>query len=180
MLLNQSDTFSNELLSPDGLCVLIQREYHPSINASCRKVEDFLLSSHFGRDLSIPSSELIHLVFMKLADEIRHFFLKESGIIFPAIQKSVKQHKEKDHKEKPHAIHLQNPVLETIHQRQQVIVNLLQKLRHLLGDYNIQPDWHKDWKDCVNEMFLLETKIYQWIHIEGSLLYPKLSTKHHN
>jgi hypothetical protein len=78
MLLNQSDTFSNELLSPDGLCVLIQREYHPSINASCRKVEDFLLSSHFGRDLSIPSSELIHLVFMKLADEIRHFFLKES------------------------------------------------------------------------------------------------------
>ncbi len=180
MLLNQSDTFSNELLSPVGLCALIQGEYHPSINASCRKIEDFLLSSHFGKDLSIPSSELVQLVFMKLADEIRHFFLKESGIIFPAIQKIGKQHKGKDHKDRPQAIHLQNPLLETIHQCQQVIMNLLQKLRHLLEDYNIQPNWHKDWKECVNEMYLLETKIYQWVHIEGSLLYPKLSSKHHS
>jgi iron-sulfur cluster repair protein YtfE (RIC family) len=179
MSLNQSDAASNELLTPDGLCSLIQREYHPSIIASCRKIEDFLLSCKYGKDLSIESSELVHLIFMKLYDEIKHFFLKESGLIFPVIQKSVKAQKEHD-KDKEQVNHLNKALLETIHQRQQIIINLLQKQRHLLLEYNIQPKWHKEWKECVNEMFLLETKIYQWIHIEGSLLYPKLTSKHHN
>ncbi len=187
MLLNQSDAASNELLTPDGLCNLIKREYHPSIIASCKKVEEFLNSCQYGKDLSIESSELIHLVFMKLHDEIKHFFLKEAGLIFPIIQKNVKLEKDKENdkendkeKDKLHSSHIQKTLLETIHQRQQVIINLLQKLRHLLQDYNIQAKWHKDWKETVNEMFLLETKIYQWIHIEGSLLYPKLQSKHHN
>jgi iron-sulfur cluster repair protein YtfE (RIC family) len=177
MLPNQSDATSNELLTPDGLCSLIQREYHPSINASCKKIEEFLLSCQYGKDLSIESSELVHLVFMKLNDEIKHFFLKESGLIFPIIQQNAKLQKEK---EKMQGSHLQKSLLESIHQRQQIIINLLQKLRHLLQDYNIQPKWHKEWKETVNEMFLLESKLYQWIHIEGSLLYPKLQTKHQN
>ncbi len=75
---------------------------------------------------------------------------------------------------------LQPAALESIHQRQQVITNLLQKLRHLLQDYNIKPSWHKDWKECVNEMFQLESKVYQWIHVEGSLLYPKITGKAHH
>lgn len=173
MLLNQSDTVSNELLTPDGLCSLIQLEYHPSIIASFNNIEAYLKCNQYGNELSIPISELIHLVFMKLSDETQHFFLKETGIIFPEIHKNEKA---KKGKEAGHH-HLKTPLLESIHQRQQVIVNLLQKLRHLLHDYNIQPEWTKDWQACVNEMFLLETKIYQWIHVEGSLLYPKLGTK---
>ncbi len=172
MLTNQNDTVSNELLTPEGLCTLILKDYHPSITESCRKIEIFLLSNHYGKDISIPLSELVHLIFMKLNDEIKHFFLKESGIIFPAIKKNVKNKTTKEA-----GNFLQAPALETIHQRQQVITNLLQKLRHLLQDYNIQPSWHKDWKECVNEMFQLESKVYQWIHLEGSLLYPKITGK---
>jgi iron-sulfur cluster repair protein YtfE (RIC family) len=153
MFTNQNDIVSNELLTPEGLCALILKDYHPSISDSCRKIENFVLSNHFGKDISIPLSELVHLIFMKLNDEIRHFFLKESGIIFPAIKKNSKN---KTHKEAGHF--LQPSALESIHQRQQVITNLLQKLRHLLQDYNIQPSWHKDWKECVNEMFQLESK----------------------
>jgi iron-sulfur cluster repair protein YtfE (RIC family) len=170
MLLNNSDTISNELLSPQGLCSLIELEYHPSINTSLRKVEDYLISNAYGKELSIPISELIHLVFMKLADELQHFFLKESGIIFPAICKNEKAIQAKE----PGQHQLQNALLETVQQRQQIIVNLLQKMRQLLHDYNIHSEWSIEWQVCVNEMFLLETKIYQWIHIEGSLLYPKL------
>ena len=169
MLLNNSDTVSNELLSPQGLCSLIELEYHPSINTSLRKVEDYLISNAYGKELSIPISELIHLVFMKLADELQHFFLKESGIIFPAICKNEKAIQAKE----PGQHQLQNALLETVQQRQQIIVNLLQKMRQLLY-YNIHSEWSIEWQVCVNEMFLLETKIYQWIHIEGSLLYPKL------
>jgi iron-sulfur cluster repair protein YtfE (RIC family) len=175
MLINQNETVSNELLSPEGLCSLIMREYHPSISESCRKIEGYLLSNQYGKDISIPLSELIHLIFMKLNDEIKHFFLKESGIIFPAIKKNTKG---KTGKEVGHF--LQPTALESIHQRQQVITNLLQKLRHLLQDYNIQPSWHKDWKECVNEMFQLESKVYQWIHVEGSLLYPKITAQAHH
>jgi len=170
MLLNNSDTVSNELLSPQGLCSLIELEYHPSINTSLRKIEDYLISNAYGKELSIPISELIHLVFMKLADELQHFFLKESGIIFPAICKNEKAIQAKE----PGQHQLQNALLETVQQRQQIIVNLLQKMRQLLHDYNIHSEWSIEWQVCVNEMFLLETKIYQWIHIEGSLLYPKL------
>jgi hypothetical protein len=89
-LTNQNDTVSNELLTPEGLCTLILKDYNPSITESCRKIEIFLLSNHYGKDISIPLSELVHLIFMKLNDEIKHFFLKESGIIFPAIKKNVK------------------------------------------------------------------------------------------
>jgi len=172
MLTNQNDTVSNELLTPEGLCALILKDYHPSITESCRKIETFLLSNHYGKDISIPLSELVHLIFMKLNDEIKHFLLKEAGIIFPSIKKNAKN---KINKEGEHF--LQPTALESIHQRQQVITNLLQKLRHLLQDYNIQPSWHKDWKECVNEMFQLESKVYQWIHVEGSLLYPKITGK---
>jgi len=172
MLIKQNDTVPNESLTPEGLCSLILKEYHPSIGESCRKIESFLLSNQYGKDISIPLSELIHLIFMKLNDEIKHFFLKESGIIFPAIKKNTKN---KTSKEIGHL--LQKSALESIHQRQQVITNLLQKLRHLLQDYNIQPSWHKDWKECVNEMFQLESQVYQWIHLEGSLLYPKITSK---
>ena len=129
MLLDTRDTVSNELLSSEGLCSLIELEYHPSIYASLRKVEDYLISNAYGKELSIPISELIHLVFMKLSDELQHFFLKESGIIFPAICKNEKAKKAKE------------------------------------------PGHHQLQKS------LLETKTYQWIHIEGSLLYPKLITK---
>lgn len=172
MLTKQNETISQEALTPEGLCSLILSEYHPAISASCNKIEHFLLSNQYGKDISIPLSELIHLIFMKLNDEIKHFFLKESGIIFPAIKKNSKN---KTAKEVGHM--LQPSALESIHQRQQVITNLLQKLRHLLQDYNIQPSWHKDWKECVNEMFQLESKVYQWIHVEGSLLYPKITSK---
>jgi iron-sulfur cluster repair protein YtfE (RIC family) len=175
MFTNHNDTVSNELLTPEGLCALILKDYHPSISDSCQKIESFLLSNHYGKDISIPLSELVHLIFMKLNDEIKHFFLKESGIIFPAIKKNAKNKTSKDGEH-----FLQPSALESIHQRQQVITNLLQKLRHLLQDYNIQPAWHKDWKECVNEMFQLESKVYQWIHLEGSLLYPKISSKAHH
>jgi iron-sulfur cluster repair protein YtfE (RIC family) len=175
MLINQNDNVSNELLTPEGLCSLISKDYHPSITESCSKIETFLLSNHYGKDISIPLSELVHLIFMKLNDEIKHFFLKESGIIFPAIKKNAKN---KTSKEGEHFLH--PSALESIHQRQQVITNLLQKLRHLLQDYNIQPSWHKEWKECVNEMFQLESKVYQWIHLEGSLLYPKITGKAHH
>lgn len=178
MLLNKNETVSNELLTPEGLCSLIQREYHPAISESCRKIEGFLLSNQYGKDISIPLSELIHLIFMKLNDEIKHFFLKESGIIFPSIKKHDKGKAGKDvANPEHHAHHLPPAALDSIHQRQQVITNLLQKLRHLLQDYNIQPGWHKEWKECVNEMFQLECKVYHWIHIEGSLLYPKIVSK---
>lgn len=178
MFLNKNETVSNELLTPEGLCSLIQREYHPSISESCRKIEEFLLTSQYGKDISIPLSELIHLIFMKLNDEIKHFFLKESGIIFPSIKKQEKGKSGKDAAQHETHAHLLPPAaLESIHQRQQVITNLLQKLRHLLQDYNIQPEWHQDWKECVNEMFELETKVYHWIHIEGSLLYPLITSK---
>jgi iron-sulfur cluster repair protein YtfE (RIC family) len=110
---------------------------------------------------------------MKLSDELQHFFLKESGIIFPAICKKEVAKKTKEHSQ----LSIQKALIETVQQRQQVIINLLQKLRHLLHDYSICVEWSKEWQECVNEMFLLETKTYQWIHIEGSLLYPKLIKK---
>ena len=33
----------------------------------------------------------------------------------------------------------------------------------------------KEWKDCVNELFALENSIFQWIHVEQNLLYPKVT-----
>lgn len=164
MLMKQWDTKLQETLDPTGLCNLVEKECQREIRLSCRKIADYF-SQESNKVTPEPVYELVQLLFTKLQDEVEHLFLKETGIIFPAIKNGG-----------PGYV-IPPKIPENIHQTQQVIINLLLKLRQQLNNYVVQPGWCKEWRACVNELFLLEREIHQWIYIEQSLLYPSISSK---
>ncbi len=163
MLMKQWDTKLQETLDPPGLCLLIENECQREIRNSCKQIAVYF-SQESNKEVPEPVHELVQLLFTKLQDEVEHLFRKESGIIFPAIKKVGSGYT------------IPPKVPENIHQTQQVIVNLLLKLRQVLNNYVVQPGWGKAWRACVNEFFLLERELHQWIYIEQSLLYPSISS----
>ena len=164
MLMKQWDTNLQEELGPAGLCDFIEKECQTDIKASCQKITHYF-SQESNKEISEPVFELVQLLYAKLDDEVQHLFLKESGIIFPAIKKLEP------------GTGIQQKIPDTIHQTQQIIINLLLKLRQQLNNYVTHPACDKEWKACVNEIFLLENLIHQWIYIEQSLLYPTITHK---
>lgn len=165
MLLNDWDIELQEQISPPGLCDIIENRCQPEIKSSICNIE------HYFTQLSqneIPESvlELVQLLYTKLQDEVQHLFRKESGLIYPVIKKTDA------------GFVIEKRAADTIHQTQQVVMNLLFKLRQLLNNYVVEPDASKEWKDCVHEFFQLESKIHRWVYIEQSLLYPAITHKH--
>lgn len=163
--MKQWDTTWEESLGPAALCNLIENECQREIRVSCERIALYF-SAEANSELPEPVSELVQLLYTKLQDEVQHLFLKESGLIFPAI-------KQKSESGSP----IEQTIPDSIHQTQKVIINLLLKLRQLLNNYVIQPGWSTEWKSCANELFVLENKIHQWIYIEQSLLYPAITPK---
>jgi iron-sulfur cluster repair protein YtfE (RIC family) len=160
------------VLSPVGLCNLVEFEYQIEIRASCRMIEIYLSAHPEIKEVSIAVSEMTQLVFGKLEDELIHLFLKETGIVFPRIKKKYSA------VEKPAAGCLDTKVFETVHHTHQLIIDLTQKIRVLLNNYAVNPDWSQEWTECIREMIALENKIFLCIHVEENLLYPKVTGCH--
>jgi len=175
MFLNKLDNYSNNALTPEGLCNLIQLEYQPEIMHSCSVIENYLSQHPYIKELPLSVSELIQLLFGKLEDELKHLFLKESGIVFPFIKKNYHG------TEKVSASNFDPKLFETVFNTHQIIIGLTQRVRQLMNNYVVKSNASKEWKDCIDEMFLLENKILQWVHIEQNLLYPKVKgqKQHH-
>ena len=152
---------AENVLTPEELCNLVEQDYHLAITASCKLISDFLSGHPEVPGLPVAVSELVHLLFGKLNDELKHLLLKESGIIFPCIRKNGhKQYCVKD------------ATVRVIKARQSVITALMQRVRHLLNNFMITPRDSAAWKTCVNAFFLLETAVFQWIHVDQNVLYP--------
>ncbi len=164
MLMKQWDTKLQETLDAPGLCNLIEKECQHEIRKSCRKITGYF-SEASTSEVPEPVYELVQLLHAKLQDETEHLFLKETGIIFPTIKNAQP------------GFTISPKISESIYQIQQGIINLLCKLRQVLNNYVVQPGWSKEWKSCMNELFVLEREIHQWIYIEQSLLYPSISSK---
>ena len=170
MFLDQLDKYSQEALTPEGLCNLIEYKYQKDIQESSGKINYFLGRNAQIIELSDSVSELVHMLFQKLDDEVQHLFKKESVIIFPCI----KHHYNGTERIIPTTC-VENTVYRNIQGTHKVILNLVHKLRQVLDNYTADPDWSAEWKDCLNELFTLENKIYNWIHLEQNFLYPKIN-----
>ncbi len=163
-MMKKWDSNLQEVLGPAGLCNFIETECQPDINASFEKITGYF-SVENNKEIPEPVFELAQLLYAKLDDEVQHLFRKESGLIFPAIKKASS------------GSPIEQKIPDSIQTTQKVIINLLQKLRQITNNYVIQPNWSKEWKSCVNELFVLESKIHQWIYIEQSMLYPTITPK---
>jgi iron-sulfur cluster repair protein YtfE (RIC family) len=171
MFLNEIDKYSQETLTPEGLCNLIEFRYQTEIKQLTDKINSFLDENVQITELSDSVSELVHLLFRKLNDEVDHLLKKETLIIFPCI----KHHYDGIEKIIPTSC-VENTVYKNIQGTHRVILNLVQKIRQVLDNYQTDPGWSKEWRDCLDEMFTLENRIYNWIHLEQNYLYPKVNS----
>lgn len=170
MFLHELDKYSQEALTPEGLCNLIEYKYQREIQGSAERIKEYLYENAQILELSDSVSELVHMLFGKLNDEVEYLFKKESVIIFPCI----KHHYNGTEKIIPTTC-VENTVYRNIQGTHKVILNLVHKLRQVLDNYSTEPGWSNEWKECLNEMFTLENKIYNWIHLEQNFLYPKIN-----
>jgi iron-sulfur cluster repair protein YtfE (RIC family) len=170
MFLNEIDKSSREALTPEELCDLIEFSYQNQIKQLSDKINGFLEENVQITELSDSVSELVHLLFRKLDDEIAHLFKKETLIIFPCIK-----HRFNGIEKIIPTNCVENTVYRNIQGTHKVILNLVQKIRQVLDNYQADASWSSEWKDCLNEMFTLENKIYNWIHLEQNFLYPKIN-----
>jgi iron-sulfur cluster repair protein YtfE (RIC family) len=169
MSVNGFDNFSNNL-TPKKICNLIELEYQPEILNLCTNIDKYFTKHPCTTEIPVATSELTHLLFNKLQDEVKHLFLKESGIVFPCIIKKYTRGAKIYNKNC-----LDSNVSETVHQNQVMIIDLIEKIRALLNGFTIEPEWNKELKKCMARLFILETKILEWIHIEQKFLYPKVT-----
>ena len=149
------------------LCAFVVREHHLPILGLFERIVPMLSSATITHALPNSIAELLPLLFSKLQDECRHLMLRETGIIFPCVQKMSQD---------ANTLCVHEQVLEHIKHTHQLMIQLLQKQRQLLHHYVTQPAWPADVKACINDLFLLETTMLRWIHFEQSALYPQLST----
>ncbi len=168
MFLNKIDNHSQEALTPEGLCNLIEMDFIPDIQLSLEDIQKYF-DKNIHTKADPVSAELVALMFIKLKDELDHLFRKEKGILFPFIKQSfagtMRVGKSKG---------IDAKVIDSLNKTQKGIIQLLQKMRQVLNNYSPLSYSTPEWKDCVNDMFELENKIFQWIHIEQTLLYPKV------
>ena len=142
-----------------ALCKKIELECQPELLALCSRVENYF-TQHAVNEIDDQHVELVFMLFVKMVDELTHLFLKEKGLIYPGIQAKGLQ------------FELQPAVIQQIQHTQEKITALLNRLRQLLNNFQMKPTWSREWKNCVQDFFQLETKIHQWIYIEQNMLYP--------
>ncbi|BAV09238.1 Hemerythrin HHE cation binding domain-containing protein [Filimonas lacunae] len=164
MQLYQFNHLQESEFTPAALCELVERDYHLLITGLCNTIHDYLLQHPQIEDLPDSVAELVHLLFTKLEDELKHLFLKEAGIVFPCIRKwQQEQHCQ---------VGNTTGMIDSVVHTQSVIAALMQRIRQLLGNFGSMPHFQMGWKVCLNNLFKLETLVFQWIHIGQNLLYP--------
>ena len=142
-----------------ALCKKLEFECQPALLALCSRIENYF-TLHTVNEIDDQHVELVFMMFGKMFDELTHLFLKEKGLIYPGIQAKGLQ------------FLLQPAIIQQIQHTQEKITALLNRLRQLLNNFQMKPTWSREWKNCVQDFFQLETKIHQWIYIEQNMLYP--------
>ena len=171
MSFNGLDNFSNDL-TPKKICNLIELEYQPEILSLCTNINTYFNNNPFSSEIPKATNEMAYLLFNRLHDELKHLFLKETGIVFPYIIKKYTGRAKTSNEDC-----IDSNVSKAVHQNQEVIIDLIEKIRALLNGFTIEPEWNKELKKCIARLFILETKILEWIHIEQNFLYPKVTVQ---
>ena len=162
--MKQFDAVTSIVFSPVALCDEIEQELQPGIIATCERIEEYLRTHEQIAELPGSISDVVHMVFYQLHEEIRKFFRNEQDNFFPLIR----------------AAHnclcvIEKEEVESNREDHRLILKIVKMLRQLMCDYLLQPHWSDELRECILELFSLENKIYKWIELEQELLFPLLT-----
>ena len=157
--------------STEELCELIANRYHTAIVDGCNLLQERLLHNSYILSLPDTNVELAHLLFAKMQDELKHLFLKESGILFPCIRKHFAGN---DACNAPRCT--KYTVINTITEQHLQILSLFNRIKRLLLIDDVIYIHNVSLKTCRDHFMALETNIRQWMYIEQTLLFPWLDS----
>ncbi|MEZ5054640.1 MAG: hypothetical protein R2807_07760 [Chitinophagales bacterium] len=105
------------------------------------------------------SNDLINSLLDILEKEIKQLFTKDRMILFPNLIS-------------------QNPIklnIEPINEIHKRINRLLEKIRYLLNNFVVKPDWTSTHKICCNELYNLEQSILYVFYVKENFLWTKIN-----
>ncbi|HEY0272738.1 MAG TPA: hypothetical protein VGC22_06095 [Chitinophaga sp.] len=155
--------------STESLCELIAQRYHHNIRQACSYLQEHVLHNTYILSLPDTNVELAHLLFAKMQDELKHLFLRESGILFPCIRKHFAGN---DSCNAPRCT--KYTVIKTITDQHLQILSLFNRIKRLLLLDDILYINNVSLKACRDQFMALEADIRQWMYIEQTLLFPWL------
>ncbi|MGO4294760.1 hypothetical protein [Chitinophaga sp. RAB17] len=157
-------------LTPGNLCNVIASKFHFPIHHLAEQVMTYF-NQERQKDRDAPATaDLQQLLFGKMYTEIAQLIRKETTILFPVICNTSPLNKNQKT--------IRPAVYDSIQQSLQKILLLLQRLRQISANYQLQKHWSPEYKLCVNDIFTTEQLLQQWIYIEQNILYPAVIPGH--
>ncbi|SEW12372.1 hypothetical protein [Chitinophaga arvensicola] len=151
-------------LTPGNLCNVIANKFHLPINHQTEQVMTYF-NLERQEDRSAPSAaDLQQLLFGRLQAETAQLIRKETSVLFPVIRNACALNKEQKS--------IPSTVYQSIQQSFEKVLLLLQKIRQISGNYQLQEHWSAAYKLCVSDIFVTEQLLQQWIYVEQNILYP--------
>lgn len=151
-------------LTPGNLCNVIASKFHLPISHQTEQVMTYFNLDRQEDHTAPPAADLQQLLFGKLQAETAQLIRKESTVLFPVIRNSFALNNNKKN--------IPQTVYNSIQQSFQQVLLLLQKIRQVSGNYQLQAKWSPAYKLCIGDLFITEQLIQQWIYVEQNILYP--------
>jgi iron-sulfur cluster repair protein YtfE (RIC family) len=151
-------------LTPGSLCNVIANKFHfPIQHLADQVMTYFNLERQEDRDAP-ATADLQQLLFGKMQTEIAQLIRKETTVLFPVIRNrpALPQNKK----------NIRPAAYDSVQQSFQKILLLLQKIRQISANYQLQDHWSTAYKLCVGDIFITEQLLQQWIYVEQNILYP--------
>lgn len=154
-------------LTPSALCEVMKHKFHHAIEHTADQVVSYF-TLELQDDTTVPAvADIQHLLFARLHAEIIQTIRKEDTILYPVIKSQEPQ--------SPPIKCIQHGTYTTIRNSFQKITLLLQKIRQVSGNYQIQTNWSSAYKLCINDLYITEQLVMQWIYVAQNILYPSVT-----
>jgi regulator of cell morphogenesis and NO signaling len=115
-----------------------------------------------------PELERVHRLFNKLKGELEHHLIEEEVNIFPKIEAY-----EKDRTTKSLDELLKD--IETLESEHDASGDILKELRNITRDYFIPSDTCRTYSLTYQQLEELESDMFQHIHLENNILFPRIA-----
>ncbi|MFB6455928.1 hypothetical protein ACE38W_11715 [Chitinophaga sp. Hz27] len=154
-------------LTPPALCDVVRHKFHHAIEQAADQVASYFTLERQDDTFAPSSADIQQLLFSRLHAEVIQTIRKEDTILYPVIKSQQPQ--------SPPIKCIQHATFVTIRHSFQKITLLLQKIRQVAGNYQIQSNWSSAYKLCINDMYITEQLIMQWIYVTQNILYPSVT-----
>lgn len=114
-----------------------------------------------------PELSKVHKLFHTLKAELELHLSKEETIQYPAIKKYLKSNAEADLKE---AV----KIIDELEEEHTGAGNILKELRKVTNDYEIPDDVCETFEATYAKLQEMENGLFQHIHLENNILFPRL------